>query len=194
MDAQDDSLPGLLATDLDAHFEHLVLSYQHGLHAFALRHTGSPQLAEDIVQEAFMRAYSTLQNYPPYRIGTLKLRPWLYKITLNVFYGHLRSSRLQELPLDGTEGSPMLEAIDEDWLNQPELVIENKEWLGKLEAGVARLPLPFRELVNLYYFEELSYREITEVLNLPLGTVKSGIHRGTRLLRQALQTQESEVK
>jgi RNA polymerase sigma-70 factor (ECF subfamily) len=194
MDAQDDSLPELLASDLDAYFEHLVLRHQHGLHAFAQRHTGNPQLAEDIVQEAFMRAYSTLQNYPAQRISTLKLKPWLYKITLNVFYGHLRSSRLQELPLEGTEGNLMLEAIDDDWLNQPEQVIENKEGLHKLEVGVARLPLPFRELVNLYYFEELSYREIAEILNLPPGTVKSGIHRGTRLLRQTLQTQESEVK
>jgi RNA polymerase sigma-70 factor (ECF subfamily) len=171
-----------------------VLRYQHGLHAFAQRHTGNSQLAEDIVQEAFMRAYSTLQNYPVQRISTLKLRPWLYKITLNVFYGHLRSSRLQELPFEDTEGNLMLEAIDEDWLNQPERVIENKEGLRKLEVGVARLPLPFRELVNLYYFEELSYREIAEVLNLPPGTVKSGIYRGTRLLRQTLQTQGSEVK
>ncbi len=194
MDVQEDGLPGLLAADLDAHFEHLVLRYQHGLHAFALRRTGSSQLAEDIVQEAFMRAYSTLQNYPMQRIATLKLRPWLYKITLNVFYGHLRSARLQELPLDGTEGTPMQETVDNDWLSQPELVIENKEWLRKLEVDVAHLPLPFRELVNLYYFEDLSYREIAEILNLPPDTVKSGIHRGTRLLRQALQTQESEVK
>ena len=195
MDA-DESLLELLAVDLDTHFEQLVFRYERGLSAFMQRHTGNRQLAEDIVQEAFIRAYARLQCYPQYRIRSLKLRPWLYKVTLNVFYGYLRVSRVQEVPLaeTETEDNYFLDTVNDDWHDQPDLALEQKEGLDRLGACVASLPLPFREAVNLYYFAELSYRAIAAVLNLPLGTVKSAIHRGTRLLRQALQQQESEVK
>src|ERR1700726_138233 len=76
----------LLATDLDRHFQHLVLSTQQRLFVFALRQTGSPQDAEDIVQETFIRAYHALTDYPAERIRIMKFQSWLYKIALNIFY------------------------------------------------------------------------------------------------------------
>ncbi|GHO65210.1 ECF RNA polymerase sigma factor SigW [Ktedonobacter sp. SOSP1-52] len=185
-------LPELLALDLDAHFAQLVASYQQGLYVFILRQTGHAQLAEDILQEAFLRAYSTLRNYPAERRRTLKIQAWLYKVALNTFYGHLRQTRVQEISLD------LLEDFDQTWqsawYDQPDIMSEQREWIHTLEEYIACLPLQFRTLVNLYYFEELSHQEIADLLAIPLGTVKSGIYRGTQLLRRALTTQEGEVR
>src|SRR2546430_12449658 len=95
----------LLATDLNGYFSQLMLSSQQRLYAFALRQAGSPQDAEDIVQEAYIRAYHALADYPPERIRTMKLQPWLHKITLHIFYRHKSSSQLSYLPLDLSEDS-----------------------------------------------------------------------------------------
>lgn len=197
MEPSGEQLPDLLellATDLDRYFQQLVLSFQQRLYAFALRQTGSPQDAEDIVQEAFIRAYHALADYPAERIRMMKLQPWLYKITLHIFYRHSRGTRLQFMPLDLSEDSTLLE-IEDDEHEQPEKVLEDRENLHELEALVSRLPEQYRVAVSCYYFEELSYREIAELLNQPVGTVKSNVHRGTLLLRKTVETQQrSQVR
>lgn len=197
MEPSGEQLPDLLellATDLDRYFQQLVLSFQQRLYAFALRQTGSPQDAEDIVQEAFIRAYHALADYPAERIRVMKLQPWLYKITLHIFYRHSRGTRLQFMPLDLSEDSTLLE-IEDDEHEQPEKVLEDRENLHELEALVSRLPEQYRVAVSCYYFEELSYREIAELLNQPVGTVKSNVHRGTLLLRKTVETQQrSQVR
>ena len=182
-------VPELLATDLDRYFQQLVLSFQQRLYAFALRQTGSPQDAEDIVQEAFIRAYHALADYPPERIRVIKLQSWLYKITLHIFYRHRSSTRLQCIPLDLSEESALLE-IEDDGHEQPEKALENREDLRELETLLSQLPQQYRVAVSCYYFEELSYREIAELLNQPVGTVKSNVHRGMLLLKKTVETRQ----
>lgn len=177
-------LPVLLATNLNGYFGQLVLDYQHQLYTFALRHTGSVQDAEDIVQEALIRAYYALGDYPVERVRMLKLRPWLYKIVLHVYYNRVRQLKLQVVPLDAAEEN--LLDIEGDWREQPDAAFEDAERIRDLESLVATLPDQYRTAVSLYYFEELSYREIADLLNQPMGTVKSNLHRGIRLLREAL--------
>jgi RNA polymerase sigma-70 factor (ECF subfamily) len=179
----------LLATDLDRYFQQLVLSFQQRLYTFALRHTGSVQDAEDIVQEAFIRAYHALADYPTERIRIMKLQPWLYKITLHIFYRHRSSSRLECLPLDPSEEHVLLE-IEDDEREQPERVLEDKEELHELETLLSRLPEQYRVAVSCYYFAEMNYREIAELLNQPIGTVKSNVHRGILLLRKSVETRQ----
>jgi RNA polymerase sigma-70 factor, ECF subfamily len=191
MIVSDEALCRLLARDLDTYFEQLVLKYQRRLHAFVTRQAGDPQIVEDIVQEAFLRAYATLEDYEPQRRETLKLQPWLYRITLNTFYGYLRKTKLQQVSLEAYVDLP---AIEDNWQGQPEAVALDREWLRELEMHIRLLPAPFREVINLYYFEEVNYGEIADILNQPIGTVKSRLHRGTQLLRQMLQSSESEVK
>ncbi len=186
----DEELCRLLARDLDTYFEQLVLKYQRRLHTFVTRQAGSAQIVEDIVQEVFLRAYATLEDYPPQRRETLKLQAWLYRVTLNTFYGYVRKAKLQQVSLEAFVDLP---DIEDSWQVQPENVTLDREWLRELEQCVALLPVPFREVVNLYYFEELNYNEIADILNQPIGTVKSRLHRGTQLLRRLLQTPESEV-
>ncbi len=193
MNVREADLSVLLAADLDRHFQQVVLHYQHRLYAFALRQTGSTQDAEDIVQEAFLQAYYALASYPQPRVRTLKLQPWLYKITHNLFISRVRRARLEHVSLDDTDGR-IRAVLEDDVSSQPDIVLEGRESLRELESLVVTLPEQYREAVNLYYFEELSYREIAELLNQPMGTVKSNLHRGTKLLRNALVQQRSKAR
>ncbi len=192
MDQQYADLPVLLAADLDRYFELFMLAYQHRLYAFALRQVGNAQDAEDIVQEAFLRAHHALKNYPTSRIRTLQLRQWLYQITLNVFRNHVRRLEPPSVSLDTSEDSPLLEI--EDQVVEPSREVYWREWRRELETKVSLLPEQYRVTVNLHYFEDLSYREIAELLNEPVGTVKAKIHRGIQLLRKAIAAQANETR
>src|SRR6266852_2935839 len=90
MDQGDKELLSLLATDLDGHFRQLVEVYQQRLYLFALRMVGRPDEAEDIVQEAFLRAYYALKGTPTRKVCILNLRKWMYTITLNIFRNRTR--------------------------------------------------------------------------------------------------------
>jgi RNA polymerase sigma-70 factor (ECF subfamily) len=175
-----------LAEDINRYYERLVLLYSQPLKAFVLRQTGNPQDAEDLVQEAFIRAYYALERYPLERLRTLKARPWLYKIVWNCYCTYAsRVTPPSSFPLDKAEDDTWLELEDAPQ-DQPELALEDAERRRALEALVASLPPRYREVVNLYYFEDLSYLEIAEMLGQPVGTIKAQVHRGIHLLRKGL--------
>ena len=190
MEQHSQELSALLATDLDRHFGQFMAKYHHRLYAFALRQTGNGQDAEDIVQETFLRAHHALKNYPVARIRTLRISQWLYKIALNVFRNRARRVEPQFAQLDVSEDSPMLEI--EDQSGGPDEEAYRDEWRRELEKWVTTLPEPYRVAVNLHYFEDLSLREVAELLNQPVGTVKANVHRGLQLLRKSLKTQARE--
>lgn len=190
MEQHHQELPALLAADLDGHFGQMMSMYQRRLYAFALRQAGNAQDAEDIVQEAFLRAHHALKNYPVAHIRTLRVQQWLYKITLNIFRNRARRSMPPSVPFDVSEDSPLLEI--EDQSGRPDEEAYWREWRHELESRVATLPEPYRSVVNLHYFEDLSLREVAELLNQPVGTVKANVHRGLQLLRRALETQANE--
>jgi RNA polymerase sigma-70 factor, ECF subfamily len=181
----------LLASDLNRYFPSLVLNFQQRLYAFALRYAGVPQDAEDITQEAFIRAYHALADYPAERIRAMKMQPWLYKIALHICYRHNSNKRLHYTSLDLSEEQQISLALEDDERGHPEKMLEEREEIRELEAMIARLPEPYRIAISCYYFEELGYREIAELLNLPVGTIKSNVYRGTQLLRKSLQAQQS---
>ena len=183
---QVDDLPDRLAEDLDAHFEHLVLVHQDRLYRFALRLAGNPQDAEEIAQDAFVRAYQALSGYPRERRRALALRPWLYQITLNIFRNRGRRRKLQLVPLaDDLTGDREQE--------RPENVAEAEEQRRELATLVATLPERYRVAVALRHIEDLGIAEIAEVVGQPEGTVKSNIHRGIAMLRQAMDKERSEA-
>lgn len=190
MEQTGDELLEQLSRDLAHHFHRLVLAYQNWVYAFALRQTGSAIDAEDIMQEVFLQVYVTLENYPEQRIRTLKLKPWLSKIALHVCCNRARKRRVQETVLDLTDGSKLLE-IESDQLENPEVYLESAERVQELSTLLLQLPEQYRIALNCYYFSDLSYQEIASVLDQPLGTVKSNIHRGLRLLRTMLAVQDT---
>jgi RNA polymerase sigma-70 factor, ECF subfamily len=185
MDLREDELPALLATDLRRYFDLLVLSYTSQLYAFALRWIGNPTDAEDIVQGAFERAFITLSNYPAPHIRTMNLRPWLYKVILNVARNYVSRYKLNAVSLELV--------VDEDWQYQPELVVDSRERRRELEALVATLAPCYRNAISLCYFGDLSYQETANVLNMSIGTIKFYVHRGLELLRKQQASQMNEV-
>jgi RNA polymerase sigma-70 factor, ECF subfamily len=189
MGYSENELPLQLAIDLKRYYPDLVRFYQNRLYTFAYRLTGSPQDAEDIVQEAFIGAYVSLRRYPLQRIQALKLRSWLYRVTLNVFSLHARRTRMQVVPLDLCEESQML-AMEESEDQRPEALFEQKEHREELEVMVASLPERYRIALTCYYFECMNYQEVAELLDQPVGTVKSTISRGVCLLRTLLKEAE----
>ena len=192
MDQGESDLLDGLSTDLDPSFERLMLAYWHPLYAFVLRRIESQQDAEDIVSEAFVRAYLALKGYPAERVRTLKLRPWLYKITYHEYCRFIGRATPPSVPFALVEMGMVIEQ-EEDQRKQPEVFFESAERRQELETLVAALPDRYREAVSLYYVEELSYQQIADVLDQPLGTIKSSVHRGIRLLRKQLSAQSNEV-
>jgi len=180
----------LTADQVDGYYEQLVAKYWQQLNSFIQRRTSNQQDAEDIVQEAFVHAYYALERYPLQQIRTLQARPWLYKITWNVYRNYMsRTKPPLALSLDDHEGDLLLE-LDDEYEERPDAIFERGERRRELESLVNELPEHYREVINLYYFDELSQQEIADLLNRPVGTIKTHVYRGLRMLRKALQMNE----
>jgi len=180
----DTNLAVRLASDLDAHFEELVRAFQDRLYGFALRLTRSPQDAEESAQDTFVRAYRALQRYPADRVATIKLKPWLYQIALNVVRNRVRGAQLTQVAMDAPVADRLAANVREE---QPELAIVGAESLDRLGEALKELPERYSTAVVLRHVQGLSYVEAAEALGQPVGTTKSDVHRGLRLLRAALE-------
>jgi len=177
----------LTAEQVDGYYEQLVAKYWHQLNSFIQRRTSNQQDAEDIVQEAFVHAYYALERYPLQQIRTLQARPWLYKITWNVYRNYMsRTKPPLALSLDDQADDLLLE-LDDEYEERPDAIFERGERRRELELLVNELPEQYREVINLYYFDELSQQEISDLLNRPVGTIKTHVYRGLRMLRKTLQ-------
>ncbi len=165
--------------ELDA-FEDLVRTHEKTVYNLALRMTGNPQDAEDMAQEAFLKAYRSL---PDFR-GESKFSVWLYRIVSNVCLDHLRkqsrrpASSLTREDEDGEE--QQLEVPDES--QSPERLLEQKLTREAVQRGLAELPEEQRQILLLREIRGMSYEEIAETLGLEAGTVKSRIFRARKRL------------
>lgn len=165
----------LLARDLDAGFERMVRVHQDRVYAFALALCRKPDEAEDVAQDAFIRAYRALERYPAERRRDLKPAAWLHRIALNVVRNRARGKRPQFVVLDG-------ELRDQS--RGPAELAELASVRDELRERLARLPDRYRVAILLRYSQDLPYEEIAEVLRQPVGTVKSNVHRGLEMLRR----------
>lgn len=180
----DGDLLGALALNLRENFEALVLAYQDRLYAFAMRLTCQQQDAEEVTQDAFVRAFRALERYEPERVRSLAVRPWLYQIALNIVRNRSRGRRVLSVSLDLSEEESLEQpaAAEEE---RPDLVWERNEQSDVLAGLLARLPERYRAAVILRHVEGLGYAEVATILEQPVGTVKANVHRGVRLLRAA---------
>jgi RNA polymerase sigma-70 factor (ECF subfamily) len=176
-----EQLTARLARDLDGAFEELVRDHQDTVYGVALRLVGDPHDAEDIAQDAFVRAYRALAGWPPGRIRELRVRPWLARITLNLVRNRARARR----PTEPLEHDPPA-----DPEGGPTRVLERKDTSATLARLLGGLPERYRAPLVLRCVEGLGYAEVAEALGRPVGTVKAQVHRGLGLLRQALDTTE----
>ncbi len=140
---QDEALKAGLAGDLDGTFEELVTAYQDRLYSFALRLTGRREDAEEVAQDAFVRAYRALGGYPAERVRAMALRAWLYQITLNVARNRFRGKKLKLVSLDHPlpgGGDATFEAADDEALRPDARYEQSRQRadIASLVAGAAR--------------------------------------------------------
>ena len=171
-----------------------ALPHMEAVHRFALRlAAGDDDEAGDLVQETFLRAYRAWEGFRP---GT-NARAWLFTICRNVFLrSRERRGRAVEIPVDADPEVEALAATTGAWeaMNaDPERAFFDSFVDADVLREIDRLPEPYREAVVLVDLEGFSYDEAREMLSLPVGTVKSRLYRGRRLLQQALYAYALEM-
>jgi len=176
-------------------FDRLVQRYHKHAYNIAYRMTGNHADAEDLTQEAFVRAFRFFGNYR----RDWPFDNWLYKIMSNLFVDDLRrkpKARLQSLdqPLDmgGRSDDVFLEIPDA--ASNPERMVMSDELDEHIQRALNSLPADFRMTVVLADIEGMSYEEVSAAMRCSLGTVRSRLHRGRKLLRQKIAQFQVERK
>jgi RNA polymerase sigma-70 factor, ECF subfamily len=171
-----------------ARFAELAMPYMSALYSAALRMTRNPSDAEDLVQETYLRAY---RGFGGFQDGT-NLKAWLYKILTNTFINTYRAKkrRPEQVDLDDTEDFFLyrrlggLEAVEAQRSPESEVLDAIPDALVK--EALEALPEQFRMAVLLADVEGFSYKEIAEIMDVPIGTVMSRLHRGRKALQKQL--------
>ena len=172
----------------EAAYRELVRRYERPVFALLYRMVRDRELAEDLAQETFVKALNAIESYRP----EFKFSSWIFKIANNAAIDHLRRRELDTLSLDG---SPHAETPEAMQATAPQIgarqespldAVEARELGGAIEAAIGRLRPEYRSCILLRHVEGRAYEEIAEILDLPLGTVKTYIHRARNELRLAL--------
>ena len=159
-------------------FAELALPLMRPLYNFARWLTRDAHAAEDLVQDAYVRALKGFSSFQP---GT-NFRGWMFRIVRNAFLTSRTGTKVVHLPIDDEDEAIELPAVTET----PESALLGARTRQQIQAGLERLPANFREVILLCDVEEMKYQEIAELLEIPVGTVMSRIARGRKLLRGML--------
>ena len=181
-----ETIATITASDRTAAFESLVKTYEKQLYQFAFRLCGNYYEAQDLLQESLYRAY---KSFAKFETGTAFDR-WLYQIIHNLYIDHYRKKKNRPVVSSIDEPAPYLDndkpAEIPDWTTNPEDEAMRTELGEKIQAGLAELSTEYRAAVILCDIQGLSYEEIAQILHCSIGTVRSRIHRGRKLLRNIL--------
>ena len=172
----------------EAAYRELIRRYERPIFALIFRMVRDRELAEDLSQETFVKALNAIGSYRP----EFKFSSWIFKIANNAAIDHLRRRELDTLSLEGSPHAATPEAMQATALQignreeSPLEAVEARELGGAIEAAIGRLRPEYRSCILLRHVEGRAYEEIAEILDLPLGTVKTYIHRARNELRQML--------
>jgi len=171
-----------------------ALPWLDAVYRFSLRLTGNETEAEDLVQETFLRAYRHWNTFTP---GT-SARSWLFTICRNAFLRRRERENRRKESLESeldvaVEAIAAANVLEEIRLQDPERLFFDSFIDAEVNSAVNNLPLEFRDTVILSDIEGMSYNEIAQILNVPVGTVKSRLYRGRRLLANALRDYATEM-
>jgi RNA polymerase sigma-70 factor, ECF subfamily len=166
-----------------AAFGELMRRYQDRLYHTVYRLVGNAEDAQDVVQEAFLSAYQSLEGFK----GDARFFTWLYRIAVNAAISHRRKRRvvLSIDPARHDDGG--LDPLDGSLLSQPGVALERAEDEAKLHRAIKRLSPEHRAVLVLKDIEDQKYEAIAEILEVPIGTVRSRLHRARLELRGLLQ-------
>jgi RNA polymerase sigma-70 factor (ECF subfamily) len=162
--------------DADVYGE-LVDRYEQKLMRYGTKFLARTEDIEDIVQDVFISAYRSIQSFDP----SLRFSPWIYRIAHNAFVNALRKN--QRGPVFMDFDTLLSHQVYEDPAHDER---EQKEMRGMLDKGIEKLSEKYREVLVLHYFEELPYKDIADVLQIPVGTVSIRIKRAKEALKNLL--------
>jgi len=161
-------------------FGELVAKYQGRLYNTMIQVVGNSEDAYDVVQEAFFQAYLRLETFRQ----TSKFYTWLYRIAFNVAMGIRRRKRPR--PVDVAPGHDLAEILVDQNLTPDEIMI-SAENIQAVQVVIAELDEEFRLTIILRELEDFAYEEIAEILDVPLGTVRSRLHRARAIIKEKLE-------
>ncbi|MFQ5703526.1 MAG: RNA polymerase sigma factor [Gemmatimonadales bacterium] len=173
----------------EAAFRELIRRYQRPVFSLIYRMVRDRELAEDLTQETFVKVLNAIDRYRP----EYKFSSWIFKIANNASIDHLRRKELDTLSLDGGPDATTPDRVDAtalkigDTAENPLAELEARELGSAIECAVATLRPDYRACIILRHVEGRPYEEISEILDLPLGTVKTYIHRARAELRELLE-------
>lgn len=177
---QDQGLVELSLQGKKEAFEELVKRYERQIFSLAYRLTNNYEDAFDLTQEVFMHLFGVLDKYDQNR----RFFPWMYRIATNICYNALKKKPKESYPLENVVNYTSL-ALDNN--TQPEYYYETKEIQDAVHKAIAELPENYRIPIVLKYLEDMSYQQISEVMDLPVSTIETRLYRGRIQLQKLLQ-------
>jgi len=159
--------------------------HQHMVYRTALAVTGDPASAADLLQDVFLRMHRFADRIDPER----PLEPWLYRATTNLTYTYVKRHKRLLRPLED-----MAEWLSGNKKHSPAHIAEKGEEWDDIQKAISRLPLMQRMVVVLYYINDLSIQEISEILDVPVGTVKSRLYYSRQVLKQSLESNGMDLR
>ena len=165
-------------------FDFLVIKYQHRIIQLVNRYVKDPSEAQDVAQEAFIKAYRALGNFR----GDSAFYTWLYRIAINTAKNYLvsRSRRNSDYQVDIQDAEVFENAPQLQGMETPERHLLNQEIIDTIQEAIDKLPEDMRTAIMLREFEGMSYEEIAETMDCPVGTVRSRIFRAREAIDNKL--------
>lgn len=190
IDSLDHSLVSRCLDGDEAAWEELVRQHTRQVYGLCFRFTNSTQEAQDLTQDVFLRVFKTIKTF---RSTEGSFHTWLARVTRNLLIDHYRRSRQERVTDSIEEQLPMLEEAGGSASARPDQALAGREASEILQATLQKLSPDLREAVILRDLQEMEYREIAQVLDIPEGTVKSRINRGRVELARLLRKQKLVV-
>ncbi|MDD1628228.1 MAG: RNA polymerase sigma factor RpoE [Methylococcaceae bacterium] len=165
-------------------FDLLVIKYQHKIIQLVNRYVKDPSEAQDVAQEAFIKAYRALGNFR----GDSAFYTWLYRIAINTAKNYLvsRSRRSSDYQVDIQDAEAIENAPQLQGMETPERLLLNQEIIDTIKTAIEKLPEEMRTAIMLREFEGMSYEEIATAMDCPVGTVRSRIFRAREAIDNKL--------
>lgn len=174
-------------------FEREAIKHLDALYGAALRLTRSPSDAEDLVQDAFVKAYRFYDRFEP---GT-NMKAWLFRILTNTFINKYRRKTRERKVLEGREAEPVGDGVMSRaamrTLTDPVSEAQRRLITAEIQEALDALPEDYRTMIVLADVEELSYKEIAEIVGCPIGTVMSRLHRARKKMQKRLVAQAVQL-
>lgn len=173
-------------------FEELVVRYEATIINMAYRLLGNRSDASDVCQEVFVLLLRKIGSFR----GEAKFSTWLYRVSLNACHDHARRLKrhfsLSESP--GEDLPEIEQRLPDDGLHSPEESLERAEIQDVVREAIARLPYKFKEVIFLHDISDFNYKEVAEILNISLGTVKSRLNRARTRLAKELEEYREQLR